>query len=94
MRGSIAKVVLRLNESNVVELHSRIYDVNTHHSINLIRLRFRSLRENVATALLSFPDLRLPDQADLLREFKVLHYLKLKFSPEKSWHIAGLEPRS
>ena len=31
VRGSIAKVVRRLSESNVVELRCRIYDINICH---------------------------------------------------------------
>ena len=64
VQGSIAKVVLRLRESYVVELHSRVFDISIHHRFNLIGLCSLSLSENVSTALLSFFDSRLQDQAD------------------------------
>ena len=50
VRRSIAKVVWRLSELYVVELGSRLYDVNIHHRTNLIGLHSLSLSENVATA--------------------------------------------
>ena len=40
LRGSVAEVVLRLCESCVVELHSRIFDIGDHHRTNLIGLTF------------------------------------------------------